>query len=102
MPLTKLASSEARNAAIDAISEGSPIRRIGHERWLRNIAVALGNTSYSDEIVAALEQKRPLVSELVQEHIDWALTQQKKKGDKVSRKTLRLLNAVERGMPDHS
>jgi len=83
-------------------TEGSPIRRIGHERWLRNIAVALGNAPYRPEIIQALESKRKSVSELVQEHIDWALTQQHKKDGKVSRKTARMLKSVARGMPDHS
>jgi len=83
-------------------TEGSPIRRIGHERWLRNIAVALGNAPYRPEIIQALESKRESVSELVQEHIDWALTQQYKKDGKVSRKTVRMLKSVARGMPDHS
>lgn len=83
-------------------TEGSPIRRIGHERWLRNIAVALGNAPYSLKIVQALEQKREFVSELVQEHIDWALEQQRQKDAKVSRKTERMLKSVARGMPEHS
>jgi epoxyqueuosine reductase len=52
---------------------GSPIRRIGYERWLRNLAVGLGNAPTSPQIVQALEQKRNHVSELVREHIDWAL-----------------------------
>ena len=57
--------------------EGSPIRRIGYERWLRNIAVALGNMPPSAEIRALLQQRRNTIeSELVREHIDWALTRQ--------------------------
>ncbi|MEZ5592025.1 MAG: tRNA epoxyqueuosine(34) reductase QueG [Gammaproteobacteria bacterium] len=59
--------------------EGSPIRRIGYQRWLRNIAVALGNAPYTEAIVTALEHKRAAVSELVQEHIDWALSEQQGK-----------------------
>ena len=59
--------------------EGSAIRRIGHMQWLRNIAIALGNAAYSNEIINALNNKRPEVSEQVQEHIDWALTEQAKK-----------------------
>jgi epoxyqueuosine reductase len=63
--------------------EGSAIRRIGHERWQRNLAVALGNALAepalaSDErarIVAALVERRPGASELVAAHIDWALAQ---------------------------
>lgn len=56
--------------------EGSPIRRIGYGSWLRNIAVALGNAKPSVDIVDALQCKREVSSELVKEHIDWALDQQ--------------------------
>ena len=58
------------------VTEGSPIRRIGHERWLRNIAVAMGNALRSgsdDGIRAALLARRAHASPLVAEHIDWAL-----------------------------
>ena len=54
---------------------GSPIYRIGHERWLRNIAVALGNAASTPEVVASLEQRRCDSSALVQEHVQWALAQ---------------------------
>lgn len=57
-------------------TEGTPIRRAGHERWLRNIAVALGNAPFSDVIQRALEAKLGMDSELVKEHVQWALTQQ--------------------------
>jgi epoxyqueuosine reductase len=57
----------------DRRMEGSAIRRIGHERWLRNIAVALGNAPRSDAVVAALRSRRDEPSELVREHVDWAL-----------------------------
>ena len=53
--------------------EGSPIRRIGHERWLRNIAVALGNAPRSEAIVGALASRRDHPSALVREHVAWAL-----------------------------
>ncbi|MHB0974971.1 MAG: tRNA epoxyqueuosine(34) reductase QueG [Thiobacillus sp.] len=53
---------------------GSPIRRIGHERWLRNIAVALGNAPASPEIKAALAARLDHPSGLVREHVTWALT----------------------------
>jgi epoxyqueuosine reductase len=53
--------------------EGSAIRRIGHERWLRNIAVALGNAPTSTEVLAALESRRADDSALVREHVAWAL-----------------------------
>ncbi len=57
-------------------TEGSAIRRVGYEGWLRNVAVGLGNAPSDERIIAALNNKRPQVSELVQEHIDWALMQQ--------------------------
>ena len=53
--------------------EGSAIRRIGHERWLRNIAVALGNAPRSDAVVSALVSRRDHASALVREHVAWAL-----------------------------
>jgi epoxyqueuosine reductase len=52
---------------------GSAIRRIGHVRWLRNIAVALGNAPTSAEVVAALEARADHPSALVREHVTWAL-----------------------------
>ena len=57
--------------------EGSPIRRIGHERWLRNLAVGLGNAAEGArgdaEIVAALRGRIDHPSEMVREHVAWAL-----------------------------
>ncbi|HTN49145.1 MAG TPA: tRNA epoxyqueuosine(34) reductase QueG [Burkholderiaceae bacterium] len=52
---------------------GSAIRRIGHERWLRNIAVALGNGPATPEAVTALRARRDHPSVLVREHVQWAL-----------------------------
>ena len=57
-------------------TEGSAIRRIGHERWQRNIAVAMGNAlraEHDDGIQAALQKQRTHKSELVREHVLWAL-----------------------------
>lgn len=54
---------------------GSAIRRIGHERWLRNIAVALGNAPTQTRIIAALQSRCNNSSEMVREHIQWALEQ---------------------------
>lgn len=51
---------------------GSPIRRIGHERWLRNIAVALGNGPSTTEVLAALGMRREHASAIVREHVAWA------------------------------
>ena len=53
--------------------QGSPIRRIGYERWLRNLAVGLGNAPSTPAVIAALQSKRGYPSELVREHIEWAL-----------------------------
>ncbi|HEY7889590.1 MAG TPA: tRNA epoxyqueuosine(34) reductase QueG [Steroidobacteraceae bacterium] len=53
---------------------GSAIYRIGYEKWSRNIAVALGNAPTSEAVVAALEGRRAESSELVREHIEWALS----------------------------
>ena len=52
--------------------QGSAIRRIGHERWLRNVAVALGNGPASDQAMAALEARADHPSPLVREHVAWA------------------------------
>ncbi|MGB5720975.1 MAG: tRNA epoxyqueuosine(34) reductase QueG [Woeseiaceae bacterium] len=56
-------------------TEGSAIRRIGYDRWLRNIAVALGNAKTSPEVVGALETRQHETSELLAEHVQWALAQ---------------------------
>ena len=54
-------------------TEGSAIRRIGFECWLRNIAVALGNAPTSVAVIEALESRLHYDSEMVREHIEWAL-----------------------------
>lgn len=59
-------------------TEGSAIRRIGHQRWRRNLAVAIGNAlrlESNAELLQALSAARSGVSELLGEHIDWALAQ---------------------------
>lgn len=56
-------------------TEGSAIRRIGHSRWLRNIAVALGNAPGSAEVIDALRRRADTKDELVREHVSWALKQ---------------------------
>jgi epoxyqueuosine reductase len=67
------------------LTEGGPIRRIGHERWLRNVAVALGNALRDDPadqpaLVAALTQRAEHPSALVREHVAWALAQARRNG----------------------
>jgi len=58
-----------------ANTEGSAIRRIGYERWLRNVAVALGNAETTPAVIAALNKRRDSDSKLVAEHVAWALAQ---------------------------
>ena len=53
--------------------EGSAIRRIGYQRWQRNIAIALGNAPPSSDIISALDEKYESSSELVKELISWSL-----------------------------
>lgn len=55
---------------------GTPLRRIGHEAWLRNIAVALGNAPRAAEIIAALSNRQEHPSAIVREHVNWALDRQ--------------------------
>jgi epoxyqueuosine reductase len=54
-------------------TEGSAIRRIGYECWLRNIAVALGNAKSSENVTLSLQSRSDHPSEMVREHVDWAL-----------------------------
>jgi epoxyqueuosine reductase len=61
-------------AEFDERLRGSPIRRIGYERWLRNIAVGLGNAPASSHVVAALRSRADHPSALVREHVLWALS----------------------------
>jgi epoxyqueuosine reductase len=58
---------------------GSSIRRIGYERWLRNIAVGLGNAPGSPEVVAALRSRQDDASALVCEHVAWALARHERR-----------------------
>ncbi|MGL5533227.1 MAG: hypothetical protein ACRDCM_06555, partial [Plesiomonas shigelloides] len=92
------------------------IRRIGHRRWLRNLAVALGNAPYQADIVLAL-QSRLGADELVDEHIQWALDEQWQKRSALTisvqpateqninassvqtTQQRRLVRAIEKGLP---
>ncbi|KAB0547731.1 tRNA epoxyqueuosine(34) reductase QueG [Pseudomonas argentinensis] len=56
-------------------TEGSPLRRAGYERWLRNLAVGLGNAPSSIPVLEALQARREYPSALVREHVEWALAQ---------------------------
>lgn len=57
-------------------TEGSPIRRIGHQGWLRNLAVGLGNASRATSAVKALKTQTGHPSAMVREHVSWALAEQ--------------------------
>ncbi|GMM83667.1 tRNA epoxyqueuosine(34) reductase QueG [Pseudoalteromonas sp. MTN2-4] len=80
-------------------TEGSPIRRIGFERWQRNLAVGLGNAPFNQTIVDALESSLHQSSDLVKEHIEWALEQQRQKQRNEDRKQSRLIRIIEKGLP---
>ena len=60
-------------------TEGSAIRRIGYQQWLRNIAVGLGNAKTTPEVVYALQSRQHGATDLVAEHVVWALAQHHKK-----------------------
>ena len=62
-----------------AKTEGSAIRRIGYQRWLRNLSIGLGNADGSSEILKQLEDRAEDPSELVREHVLWAINEQKQK-----------------------
>ncbi|WP_407352190.1 tRNA epoxyqueuosine(34) reductase QueG [Luteimonas sp. R10] len=62
-------------------TEGTAIRRSGHRRWLRNIAVALGNAPTTPEVVAALRSRADEPDDLVREHVHWALARHRETAD---------------------
>jgi epoxyqueuosine reductase len=62
-------------AQFEERTSGSAIRRIGYERWLRNVAVALGNAPGSPAVIAALVSREQHASAMVREHVQWALAQ---------------------------
>jgi epoxyqueuosine reductase len=96
-------------------TEGSAIRRIGFEKWQRNLAVGIGNTRVKSEhektsLLAALEQRLEHSSDMVKEHIEWAMRELEKqlpddpnkKEEGQSRLKQRLIRSVEKGMPKHA
>jgi len=78
--------------------EGSAIRRIGHIQWLRNIAIAMGNAPFSHKIIEALEDKLG-INDVLDEHLVWALEQQKQQTPFSNNKTQRLIRIVQKGLP---
>lgn len=61
----------------DYYTQGSAIRRLGYERWMRNVAVALGNSKPSTNKIEALSQRLGAISDMVDEHIVWAIEKQR-------------------------
>ncbi len=85
-------------------TEGSAIRRIGYEKWQRNLAVGIGNAPFDPRNIEALETQKSRVSNMVKEHIDWAIAQQRNKQQQIDvvvleRQTLRLTRSIEKGLP---
>ena len=74
---------------------GSAIRRIGFERWQRNIAIALGNAPYNEAIVQALKNRLVTASPLLREHIEWALAEQQSR--KLERSPPHTIEAADSG-----
>lgn len=84
------------------MTEGSAIRRIGFQRWQRNLAVGLGNAPYSEEILNVLVENQQHPDPLVLEHLQWALAQQRLKQlqqQKENRQQQRLIRIVQLGLP---
>lgn len=83
------------------LTEGSAIRRIGYQRWQRNIAVALGNAPNAAEVIDCLEKYHG--DAMVQRHVDWALAQQRQKAEAaataLSRAQQRLVRIIQVGLP---
>ncbi|HEY9030297.1 MAG TPA: tRNA epoxyqueuosine(34) reductase QueG, partial [Kangiella sp.] len=77
--------------------QGSPIRRIGYQNWLRNLAVAIGN-SQQGSMISALKEKYQEANDMVKEHIDWAIDQlsdpDKSDTSAIDKKTQKLINCV--------
>jgi len=85
-------------------TQGSPIRRIGFDCWQRNIAVALGNAPFNENIICALQAQLIEANDMVAEHIHWAISQQQQKRIASlqapnERLTARLIRSVEKGLP---
>ncbi|WP_429109668.1 tRNA epoxyqueuosine(34) reductase QueG [Aeromonas veronii] len=83
-------------------TEGSPIRRIGYQRWRRNLAVALGNGPATPEVLAALQLGLTTADPMVAEHIEWALATLARRQDEENKKTRLLIRCIEKGLSDHA
>ncbi|HEH9404541.1 TPA: tRNA epoxyqueuosine(34) reductase QueG [Aeromonas bestiarum] len=83
-------------------TEGSPIRRIGYQRWRRNLAVALGNGPGTPDVITALQLAQNEAEPMVAEHIAWALATLARRQQDDSKKTRLLIRCIEKGLPDHA
>jgi epoxyqueuosine reductase len=77
--ISLLESFKISKNKFEELFNGSAILRLGYERWLRNVAIGLGNAKKSKAIVSALKKRLPNTSPMVQEHINWAIKQQSRK-----------------------
>lgn len=77
--------------------EGSAIRRIGHQQWQRNLAIAMGNAPYSERIVTVLSEAKGQ-SEFLDIHINWALEQQNSQLPMDNKKQQRLIRIIRKGL----
>jgi epoxyqueuosine reductase len=86
-------------------TQGSPIRRIGYQKWQRNLAVALGNAQYDPHIIALLQAALADASAMLTEHLHWAINQQMEKQQHALQNTIpirlqqRLVRSIEKGLP---
>ncbi len=67
-------------------TEGSAIRRIGYHQWLRNLAIALGNADTTEAVIVALRERLGIDSDLVKEHVEWALQQHASATEKTTKR----------------
>ncbi|WP_139294754.1 tRNA epoxyqueuosine(34) reductase QueG [Salinivibrio sp. ES.052] len=86
-----------------SLTQGSAIRRIGIKKWRRNLAIAMGNAPYDENIVTSLKARQG-EDALVDEHIEWALKEQKNKQQRINIEPLptgtrRLVRIIEKGLP---
>lgn len=84
------------------MTEGSAIRRIGFQRWQRNLAVGLGNAPFSEEILNLLLEHQQHPDLMVREHLQWALQQQRQKQQqqqRENRQQQRLIRIIQLGLP---
>jgi len=79
--------------------EGSPIRRIGYQNWLRNLAVAAGNAPPSDRLITLLKDKKAIANDMVREHIDWAINRLNLTRHSGNEKNIKLARAVRKLTP---